>query len=60
MLNLQTTKRAVFSPLLLNLYINDVPKNNTSLVLYADDTAIIATSTKESMVIKYTNVIWII
>lgn len=46
---------AVLSPALFNHYINDIPKNkNTTLALYADDTAIMATSSKEAMAVTYT------
>lgn len=38
---------AVLSPTLFNIFINDIPKHtNTSLALFADDTAILAESSK--------------
>jgi hypothetical protein len=43
------------SPVLFNLYVNDmpVPSRHVELALYADDTAIIATSCKSPLLIRY-------
>jgi retron-type reverse transcriptase len=43
------------SPVLFRLYVNDmpVPSRHVELALYADDTAIIATSRKSALLITY-------
>jgi hypothetical protein len=43
------------SPVLFSLYVNELPvsSHHVQLVLYADDTAIIATSRKSTLLIKY-------
>jgi hypothetical protein len=43
------------SPVLFSLYVNDmpVPSRHVKLALYADDTAIIATSRKSALLIRY-------
>jgi hypothetical protein len=43
------------SPVLFSLYVNDmpVPSRHVDLALYADDTAIIATSRKSTLLIRY-------
>lgn len=39
---------AILSPILFNYYVNDIPKHNqTQIALFADDTALIAQSTKK-------------
>jgi hypothetical protein len=45
----------VVSPVLFSLYVNDmsVPSRHVELALYADDTAIIATSRKSAPLIRY-------
>ena len=42
-------------PVLLSLYVNDMPphSHNVELALYADDTAIIATYRKPTMLVSY-------
>lgn len=45
---------AIISPHLFNYFINDIPKNNnTKLALFADDTALIATSFQKTQANKY-------
>jgi hypothetical protein len=48
-------QEGIFSPMFLSLYINDmpVPSCHVNLALYADDTAIIATSHKSALLIMY-------
>jgi hypothetical protein len=43
------------SPVLFILYVNDmpVPSRHVELALYADDTAVIATSRKPALVVSY-------
>jgi hypothetical protein len=43
----------LISPVLFSLYVNDMPSHNVELVLYADDTAIIATSPKPTLLVSY-------
>jgi len=45
----------LISPVLFSLYVNDVPppSNHVELALYADDTAIIATSRKPTLLVSY-------
>jgi retron-type reverse transcriptase len=47
----------LLSPVLFSLYVNDmpVPSRHFKLALYADDTAIIATSQKSALLIRYLN-----
>jgi len=43
------------SPVLFSLYVNDMPppSHHVELALYADDTAIIATSRKPTLLFSY-------
>ena len=45
----------LISPVLLRLYVNDTPSpsHHIELALYADDTAIIATSRKPTLLVSY-------
>jgi len=45
----------LISPVLFNLYVNDMPQHShhVELALYADDTAIIATSRKPKLLVSY-------
>jgi hypothetical protein len=45
----------LISPVLFNLYVNDMPSpsHHVELALYADDTAIIATSRKPTLLVSY-------
>jgi hypothetical protein len=45
----------IISPVLFSLYVNDMPSpsRHIELALYADDTAIIATSRKPTLLVKY-------
>ena len=45
----------MISPVLSSLYVNDMPppSHHVDLALYADDTAIIATSRKPTMLVSY-------
>jgi retron-type reverse transcriptase len=45
----------LISPLLFSLYIDDipVPSRHVELALYADDTAVIATSRKPALLVSY-------
>jgi hypothetical protein len=45
----------LISPVLFSLYVNDmpVPSHHVELVLYADDTAVIATSRKPALLVSY-------
>jgi len=45
----------LISPVLFNLYVNDMPtpSHHVELALYADDTAIIATSRKPTLLVNY-------
>ena len=45
----------LISPVLFSLYVNDMPKssNHVELALYADDTAIIATSRTPVLLVSY-------
>jgi hypothetical protein len=45
----------LISPVLFSLYVNDVPSppHHVELTLYADDTAIIATSRKPTLLVSY-------
>jgi hypothetical protein len=45
----------VLSPVLFSLYVNDMPSpsHHVELVLYADNTAIIATSRKTTLLFSY-------
>jgi retron-type reverse transcriptase len=45
----------LISPVLFSLYINDmpVPSHHVELALYADDTAVIATSRKPALLVSY-------
>jgi hypothetical protein len=42
-------------PVLFSLYVNDmpIPSNHVELALYADDTAIIAMSSKPALIVSY-------
>jgi hypothetical protein len=45
----------LISPVLFSLYVNDMPSpsHNVELALYADDTSIIATSRKTTLLVSY-------
>jgi len=45
----------LISPLLFSRYINDMPSpsHHVELALYADDTAIVVTSRKQTLLISY-------
>jgi retron-type reverse transcriptase len=45
----------LISPVLLSLYVNDIPipSRHVELALYADDTAVIATSRKPAQLVSY-------
>ena len=45
----------LISPVLFNLYVNDMPtpSQHVELALYRDDTAIIATSRKPTLLVSY-------
>ena len=45
----------LISPVLFSLYVNDIPSpsHHVELALYADDTAIIATSRKPTLLVSY-------
>jgi hypothetical protein len=45
----------IISPVLFSLYVNDMPSpsRRVELALYADDTAIIATSRQPTLLVKY-------
>ena len=45
----------MISPILFSLYFNDMPSplHHVELALYADDTAIIATSRKPTLLVSY-------
>jgi len=45
----------LISPVLFSLYVNDMPSpyHRVELALYADDTAIIATSRKPTLLVSY-------
>lgn len=46
---------SVLSPVLFNLYVNDIPRNErTTLAMYADDTAIVAEATHCDLVRAFT------
>jgi len=49
------TQCGLISPVLFSLYVNDVPSpsHHVELVLYADDTAIIATFRKPTLLVSY-------
>jgi hypothetical protein len=48
-------KSGLIYPVLFSLYVNDTPSssNHVELTLYADDTAIIATSRKPTLLVSY-------
>jgi hypothetical protein len=48
-------RAGVISPVLFSLYVNDipVPSRQDELALYADDTAVIATSRKPVLLVSY-------
>jgi len=45
----------LISPVLFSLYVNDMlsPSHHVELVLYAEDTSIIATSLKPTLLVSY-------
>jgi hypothetical protein len=45
----------LISPILFSLYVNDMPtqSHHVELALYADDTSIIATSRKTTLLVSY-------
>ena len=45
----------IISPVLFSLYVNDIPSpsRHVGLALYADDTAVIATSRQPALLVKY-------
>ena len=45
----------MISPVLFNLYVNDMPSpsHHVELALYADDTAVIASSRKPTLLVSY-------
>ena len=48
-------QEGLISPVLFSLYVNDMPPHahHVELALYADDTAIIATSRKPTLLVSY-------
>jgi hypothetical protein len=48
-------QRGLISPVLFSLYENDIPSpsNHVELALYADDTAVIATSRNPTLLVSY-------
>jgi hypothetical protein len=46
----------LISHVLFSLYVNDMHSHLNQLTLYADDTAIIATSRKPTLLVSYLNV----
>jgi len=48
-------QRGLISPVLFSLYVNDMPppSHHVDFALYADDTAIIATSRKPTLLVSY-------
>jgi hypothetical protein len=43
----------LISPVLCSLYVNDMPSHHVELALYADDTAIIVTFRKPTLLVSY-------
>jgi hypothetical protein len=45
----------IISPVLFSLYVNDMPSpsRHVELALYADDTAVIATSLQPALLLRY-------
>ena len=45
----------LISPVIFSLYVNDMstPSHHVELALYADDTAVIATSRKPTLLVSY-------
>jgi retron-type reverse transcriptase len=45
----------IISPVLFSLYVNDmpIPSRHVELALYADDTAVMATSRKPELLVSY-------
>ena len=51
----EVAQGGLISPVLFSLYVNDMssPSHHFELALYADDTAIIATSRKPTLLVSY-------
>ena len=51
----EVAQGGLISPVLFSLYVNDMPSpsHHVELVLYTDDTAIIATSSKPTLLVSY-------
>jgi len=51
----EVAQGGLISPVLFSLYVNDMlsPSHHVELALYADDTAIIATSCKPTLLVSY-------
>jgi len=43
----------IISPVFFSMYVNDMPSRHIELVLYADDTAVIATSRQPALLVEY-------
>jgi hypothetical protein len=48
----------IISPVLFNLYVNDLPSpsRHDELVLYANDTTVIATASQPALLVKYLDI----
>jgi len=51
----EVAQGGLISPVLFSLYVNDMPSpsHHVELALYADDTAVIATSRKPTLLVSY-------
>ena len=43
----------LISPVLLSLYVNDIPSHHVELALYAEDTAIIVMFRNQALLVSY-------